>query len=82
MLFSRRLRIIRRVEPDPSDDARLLQEAAEHTRRLAGALAEDQRDLAQPHLAPAQRAKGTEALARLLASVSCLADSLQRTTPS
>ena len=75
-------RIIRRVDPNPTDDARLLREARDHARTLATALAGDEADLAQPWpaVAPEQLAEGRAALAEMRAAVSQLADSLDRAT--
>lgn len=70
------------MEPNPSDDARLLRDARDHAHKLAVALAADEASLAQPSpsVAPEQLSAGRAALAELIAAVSHLADSLDRTT--
>ena len=70
------------MEPNPSDDAELLPAAGDHARKLAVALAADEASLAGtwPAVAPAQLNEGRAALAELLAAVSHLADSIDRTT--
>ena len=63
------------MDPDPSDDAELLRAARDHAQKLTVALAADEASLSQPHLG-----EGRAALAELIAALSNLTDSIDRTT--
>ena len=62
------------MERDPSEDE-MLRTARDHARKLAVALAADEKSLIDP-----KYAEGRAALAELIAAVSGLANSIERTT--